>query len=408
MSYDNSIVTANIHEAVRMQGGNGLSTPAFQPPLNFLIIFAWVNVESGVEALVCNGEVLTKTKLRADFLRIIGRKSYFHRVLMKPAPLEIQAQALSSDEIKVGLDVSLKYEVIDPIYAASTQDPLEELSNLLIGVTAESMRRFTSNEVISADDQVKQLIKSKLNSSPIVSNHYRIVEILKVMPTIDESLINIRKQIKEATEKATLIEAQGQNKEIESVSNLKIARLEAQLQEEIKNLDHEKEIQKMRIQSSTEIAKAGLEALGTIGSGGIDPRGVVKDVMGVFMPPGQGLRDNFTLESGIEAKKITTAASSPANKPGQYEKEIQAFNSVKEKLGIISFNVIESNEAISGAVIQFHDFEIIFTCSPEYPMKQPAAVIRRADGSEIYPENYWLEGATNLLAQAVGVIASQA
>lgn len=408
MSYSNSIITANIHEAVRMQGGNGLSTPSFQLPLDFLIIFSWVNVESGVEALVCNGEILTKTKLRADFLRIIGRRSYFHRVLLKPAPLEIQAQALSSDEIKVGLDVSLKFEVIDPIYAASTQEPLLELSNLLIGATAESMRRVNSTEVISADNQVKQLIKSKLTSSPIVSNHYRIVEILKVMPTIDESLINIRKQIKEAKEKTTLIEAQGQNKEIESVSNLKIARLEAQLQEEIKSLDHEKELQKMKIQSSTEIAKAGLEALGTIGSGGIDPRGVVKDVMGVFMPTGQGLRDNLTLESGNEAKKLIISTSTPANKPGQYEKEIQALNSVKEKLGIISFEVTESKEVISGAVIQFQDFEIFFTCSPEYPMKQPAAIIRHADGSEIYPENYWLEGATNLLAQAVGVIAFQA
>ena len=48
MPNDNSIITATIHEAVKLSGGNGLSTPPFQPPLNFLIIFSWVNVEQGV------------------------------------------------------------------------------------------------------------------------------------------------------------------------------------------------------------------------------------------------------------------------------------------------------------------------------------------------------------------------
>ena len=67
MITDNELVKLNISEAVTPPNGNGLSSRAFQPPFNFLFIFNWINVESGVESIAFDGHPITKTELKVIY-----------------------------------------------------------------------------------------------------------------------------------------------------------------------------------------------------------------------------------------------------------------------------------------------------------------------------------------------------
>ena len=72
MTLGKQLAEMPIFEVVRMPGGNGLASPTFQVPLNFLSVFGWQHVEQDVEALICDGEVITKTRFTTDWMRIIG------------------------------------------------------------------------------------------------------------------------------------------------------------------------------------------------------------------------------------------------------------------------------------------------------------------------------------------------
>lgn len=406
MPNDKAIVTAVIQEAVKMQGGNGLSSPPFQPPLNFMLIFAWINVENGVEALVSNGEVLTQTRLKSDFLRLMGKRVFFHRVLLKPAPISATATALSRDEMKVSINVSLKLEVLDPVYVASAQDPLGELTNLITGITAETIRFFESDELVSLDKEIKQMILAKLSESPVVSKHYSIIEILNVMPIVDETLIEIRRKIKAAESESGLIEVEGKNKVISANYEMLIEQDNVKLQEAVKDQDHARDMEKLKLESQTKVVEGLLNAFSEFGRSGISPGSSMKDLIGIFVQH-QADDSNYLLGGQQETKKLGSESNIPASVMNQKEKEIQALNSIKEKMGIVSFEVLGS-EKVNGAVVQCKGFEVLFTCPQEYPDKQPTAVIRRADGSEAFPSDYWVEGVNNLLAQAVVPIILQA
>ena len=408
MPGDKNLSTCSIQEAVLYKGGNGLSSPAFQPPLDFLLIFGWLNVEQGVEALVCNGEILDKTKLKSDFLRLVGRRSFFHRVLLKPAPLEVRTQALSNDHIDVELDVSVKYEVIDPIYVTSASNPKIELENLLTGVISECIHAYDSVEIISQNAGIKESIKLKLDKSHIIERHYAIVELLKVMPLIDKRLIDINLRTREALLEKDLLEAEGKNREVIAKHDLIIAQNEETFQEDIKQRDHERKMQEMQILERAAITKEALKALGEIGKSGIDPSNVAKEVIGSLVNPVQNRRIGPQIPAGMASAQLEDGGHKEEEKSKQFiDREYQALQSIKEKLGITSIEIPPSDTTIKGAIIQFHDYEIIFVCNAFYPDEKPDALVRYRDGTEIVPEEYWIEGVSNLLAQALLVIVNQ-
>lgn len=404
MSSDSSISFMAIQDAVNQSGGNGLCSPAFQPPLDFLIVFGWQNVEQGVEALVCNGEVIPHTKLKSDFLRLIGRRSFFRRVLLKPAPLTIISEALSKDELKVSLEITVKYEVKDPVYVSSLQDPIAELSNMLEGVTAECIRAKTSNELVGSQGNLREWLLERLSPSALIKDKYTINDVLKVIPTIDELYIEVRRQTNEAILKKGLVDADGENRKIEAKYNLDIKRQEVELQTQIDQKEHERVMEKLELEKRAEVAKTAIAALGQVAGSGIDPTRLAREVIGNLVDPLANHKHTIQLTEGEVESNILPRLGTSSH---PQEAESKAIESIMGKVGIQTFEIMPSGNNIGGAIIQTPTFDIIFKCTEQYPADRPEAVVRFSDGDTLLPVDYWVDGVTNRLAQAILAIIPQ-
>lgn len=403
MATNQEIAQMPIQQVVLEPGGNGLASPAFQIPLNILSIFGWHNIEQGVEACVCDGVLVPSTKIKAELARMIGRKSFVRRVLLKPAPLEISAKGLTRDQLELTLNVAIKYEVRDPVYVASLSDPLAELKHFFIGITAECLRSRTFEEFISDEGDVRTDLYHRFQDAFIFSDKYNLGEVLKVIPTGDERLIEITRKTRAAAQTANLVDLEGQNREIEAAHKLNIARGEATLNEEIAQRKHEREKEIRELEAREEIMKTAIAALGKVAEAGIDPAHVTKEVFSAVVNSVQNTR----LASGTNPALPASPPAPPAVEVNQLEREKLAMASVKTQLGIVTYTILEMQSNIKGAIIQMPGYEIIINCSDAYPQEAPQVTIRMADGSVQTVEGYWISGVSNNLAQALFAIIPQ-
>jgi len=403
MATNQEIAQMPIQQAVLQPGGNGLASPAFQIPLNILSIFGWHNIEQGVEACVCDGVLVPSTKIKAELARMIGRKSFVRRVLLKPAPLEISATGLTRDQLELTLNVAIKYEVRDPVYVASLSDPLAELKHFFIGITAECLRSRTFEEFISDEGDARINLFHRFQDAFIFSDKYTLGEVLKVIPTGDERLIEIARQTRAAAQKANLVDLEGQNREIEAAHKLNIARGEATLNEEIAQRKHEREKEIRELEAREEIMKTAIAALGKVAEAGIDPAHLTKEVFSAVVNSVQNTR----LASSSTPALPNSPISPPAAETNQLEREKLAMESIKTQLGIVTYDILELQSKIKGAVIKMTGYEIIIKCTEAYPQEPPQVNIRMDDGSIQSVEGYWISGVSNNLAQALFAIVPQ-
>jgi hypothetical protein len=96
-----------------------------------------------------------------------------------------------------------------------------------------------------------------------------------------------------------------------------------------------------------------------------------------------------------------------AGKGSQLEIEKSALDSIKVSTGILTYEVLESQSKIKGALIQMTGYEILFKCGDDYPLESPQATLRFPSGRTETIEDYWIPGVSNSLAQAVLVIVPQ-
>lgn len=407
MRTDNELVKLSIQDAVSPPDGNGLSSRAFQPPFNFMLIFSWINVESGVESIVFDGHPITRTELKSDLLRLIGRKRYFHRVLLKPSPLNVQREAISKDQLHVQIKASVKYEVINPGYVCSIQSPLIELSEIVSQAIADCISKFDSNDLLSQNKQIRNYVHSTIQDSQIVKNNYEIIEVLQISPTIDERYIEIQNEISEAEARARLIDVDGGNRVKAAGYDTKIRKENEEVNQQILDKAHIRKVELTRIGENSETFRAGLDVLKGLAISGIDPTPIARNVLSFLDYQSKYHSGNPQIVSAEQTYLPSSIDSNTDLDAQQIEKEKVAFDSIKDNFGILTYDVTKKDKGLF-ALLQFERFEIHFVCGSNYPKEEPIATIRYLDETEKTPENYWIPGAYNLLAQALIQIISQA
>lgn len=401
MASDQQIAQMPIQEAVRQPGGNGLASPPFQIPLNILGIYGWHNIDAGVEACVCDGKMIPKTKVKSEFVRLIGRRSFVRRVLLQPTPLDFTCTALTKDELKITLSISVKYQVEDPVYVSSLSDPISELKNLFEGISSEFLRSDSFTVFIGDEGIMRTELKKRFQNSGMIKDRYTIHEILKAIPSGDESLIEIRRNTRVAAEKNNLIDEEGKNRELEAQHNMVIARGEAELNEEIALRKHEREKEIRELEARADIMKTAISTLGEVAKSGIDPTKLAKDVVGTLVDRVQNTR--LTSGTNTSTPEISSTTQTSAVSPLDVEKN--ALDSIKGHFGIVTCQVLESQSKIKGAIIQLENYELIFKCTDNYPQEAPEATVRFPDERMRKIEaEYWIPGVSNSLAQAVMVL----
>ena len=248
----NAIDPLSISEAVRPEkGGNGLASASYVPALNFLRTLGWLSIkDQDKECIVIDGKhVIRRTSLFFAPMLLVGKPINARRILLSPPPLEdIKATALTSDQLNLTLVVTVKYSVINPVYVASLAAPLAELTNLITGVIVERIHAHTLEDIVKDDGTLRQMLKRTISESVSIINRFRIDEVLKALPTGDERIIEIIRQTREAIQRKALHEQEGQNREIIAGTELIIKRMQAELEEEFTQKQHQREMEILRLQ----------------------------------------------------------------------------------------------------------------------------------------------------------------
>ncbi|NLS80074.1 MAG: hypothetical protein GXY76_22770 [Chloroflexi bacterium] len=393
----------SISEAVRQPGGNGLASPAFQASL-FFGVLGWQNVESGVEALVCDGELVPHTRTMADFMRLLGRRRFVRRVMLRPAPLEVSAAALTSDQRQLTLTIAVKYEVTNPVHVASLQSPLSELTNLAIGTVAEYIRTKTFGELVGGGDATRARLLECFGHVTSIRDGVAILEILKAEAVGDERLIEIERKTAEAKAAAALVDTEWRNHVIEAGYQEQIRRGQAAIEEERAQREHARDMEKMRLEKQAGLIEAGIATLGQVAASGMDPTRLTQEVANLWREQIQNPGQDGVKE--IASPKAT--AGLPEGKAALADTERTALASIKDSIKMVSYEVIESQGRVKGALIQMSGYEIVFSCDENYPQARPLVTVRYPDGRSLQPQVFWVPGISNSLAQAVLVVASHA
>jgi hypothetical protein len=250
---------------------------------------------------------------------------------------------------------------------------------------------------------LRESLRDSFQKASIFEGKYVFHEVLKAIPSGDESIIEIRRKTREATEQKGLLEVEGENREIEASHDLKIARQQASLDEEMAQHKHDREKEIRELEARSEIMKTAISTLGVVASSGIDPTKLAKDVVGTLVDRVQQAQFASASNPGL----LGNQKALPATEINQLEVEKQALESVKESVGIITYEILESQSLVKGAIVRMKDYEIIFQCGDNYPQGEPEATVRFPDNTTQTIDRYWIPGVSNSLAQAILAIVPQ-
>lgn len=404
MRRDEDLFRLPINQVVKLEGGNGLASPAFHAPLTFLGAFGWQHVEEGVEALVCDGEVVPRTHFTTDWLRTLGRRKFLRRVQLQPAPLtDVRATALTSDQIELTLTVSVKYEVVDPGYVASLQDPIGELTNLVIGCAAEFIRSKSFESTVGDEGRLRPLLKQVLEREPSIRGRYSIVQILKALPSGDDRLIEIVRQRRIAAAEHGLTEERGKNRLIEAQYDQQIAARKADLQEMMADRQHGRQMEELHAKLAAETQQSFLQAFADIAAAGMDPSKLaplLTSDRSSVKTQGRGLLE--------DRSQPIPESNRGGDQDSPVERERAALASVQAAGHIDSFELLLAGGELVGAIATAPSYEVVLRCGETYPADAPEVTVRFKDGSSFSPSLHWISGVNNMLAQALVAVLPQA
>lgn len=396
--------TMPIDQVVQLPGGNGLASPAFQAPLNFLGIYGWQHVEQGVEALVCDGEVITKTRFSSDWLSAVGRRRYLRRVLLQPAPLQgIKATALTRDKFNVTLTVSVKYTVGDPVHVASLQDPITEISGALIGCASELARSMTLEGILGDTGEMRHDLQQRLGSEPGLAGWYHIVQVLSITAQGDERVLEVDRQRRVVEGERGLVNARGENDLIAAQYAAQITAGQARIEEMRADRAHAREMEKLTAEFAAQGQQALFAALGSVAAAGMDPGRLAE----VFRSTPQiaagqpAMAARKALPDGAELRE-DPARTDPV------ERERALLASIQTSGHIQSFDVFGSGGNLEGVIVQTGRYEVVMTCPTDYPSVPPEALVRYQDGTSFTPTVPWIVGVSESLAQVLLAVLPQA
>lgn len=399
------IAQMSIDQAVQLPGGNGLASPAFRAPLDFLGIYGWQHVEQGVETLICDGEVVGRTRFTSDWFSVIGRRRFLRRVLLQPAPLvDIKASALTRDQLSVTVRISVKYALLDPVHTASLQDPIAEIIGTLTGCTAELIRSITLDQILGDAGGLREELKQRLEKEPGVGDWYEIVRVLSMIPEGDERLIEVGREQRLAEEERGLVEAQGENELIAANYQRQIEARRAQLEEMRADREHQREMERRTAQYAAQSQQALLNALGNVAAAGMDPGKLAE----VFRDAPQLERADRSSTTERRALADGSVPASDQTDLGPVEREQAALASVQADGHIQAFEVFEAEGELQGAIARLERYEVVLTCDSDYPRTSPEVLVRFRDGTSITPNVPWIPGVSHSLAQVLLAVLPQA
>jgi hypothetical protein len=396
--------TIDIKDAVlRSRGGNGLASANFAPALSRLRVVGWVNVpDEGGECVVVDGRrVLRKTQLLIAPSRLLGRPINARRVMLKPALLEVESKALTSDQLELKLKVSLNYTVKDPVYVASAQDPIAELQNLLVGVAAEHIRAETLESIIADDGAGRQSLKQRLEKAPSVKGRFTIVEILSALDEGDERIIEIIRQTREAIARRGYVDKLGEIRLAEARVQQQIQRYEDELQEKKAQSEQVRKIEIANVQNETAIKLEMIRAMAQAAASGV----VNMEVLKVFSEMVRGR--NYQTAPQL-------AAAAPKSE-GLIVSERRVLEELRDQLGIVDIELLpdpaNAKQPKTGR-ITFQQFEVLIECPEGYPQKAPNVKLHSNGASQTvtvpWSDKSDLASATvSTYMQAQGIFASQ-
>ncbi len=374
----------SIEEAVKENnGGNGLASSPFNPTLKWFNLLGWINVkEPEKEAVVIDGiKTIKKTQLYFAPMRLLGKPLNARRVLLSPSPLvDIKANGLTSDELDLTLVITVKYSVINPAYVASLSAPLSELKDIITGTLIEQIHSSTLEDIVKDDGTLRLAIKAQLDTSSTIINNYKIEGVLKALPTGDERIIEIIRQTREAYQKKALLTQEGQNKVIAAGYDIEIEKAKVTLQEEIKQLQFEREKELLKLTSEFQVMQETMRSIAQIAASGVSPAAALKEIRTLFVEREQEPIQALLRHSDEPLIKI----------------EQEQLQSISEKFGFKSF-ILEpypgKNEQPGKAVIVLDDYSILLNCSPEYPSVPPTVQMKIEGISPIELIVAWFSGS---------------
>jgi hypothetical protein len=372
-SVSTSAATIAIGDAVKStSGGNGLASAAFTPALAWLGIAGWVEITSpGMECVVVDGrQVMRKTQLLIAPSHWLGRPINARRILLQPAPLDVEAKALTRDQLELTLKVSVKYTVKNPTYIASVQAPLSELENLVIGVAAEHIRAETLESIVTDDGALRQALRLRLENAPSLKGRFTFIEVLKALPTGDERMIEIIRQTQEVIAKREYVEEMGRNRVAEAKVQQEIERLQADLQEEKAQRDHARIMESATAQNDTTIRIEVIRAMAQAASSGLGNA--------------EALRIFSQLVRGPNYQTAAQLAAASPKSEGLIASERRALEGLRDQLGIVNIE-LQSDPSNVGrpknARITFPKFDVLMDCPTEYPKKAPSVKLHTTEGA---------------------------
>lgn len=387
-----------ISEAVSpANGGNGLVSAPFQPRLPWLGVAGWIEIkDAGKECVVIDGRrVYDHTALLIAPSRLVGRPVSARRVLRQPAPLtDVSAPSTTADKLNLTMVVSAKYEVLDPIYTASLQAPLKELADLLVGAVRNFVPSETLENILANEGELNERMRERVSVSPSILGKYRIVEILKAMPTGDQRIIDIINQTRATIQKRALITQEGENRRLQAETDLEIQRRMKEQEDEFRARDHQRELEVIRLRDTGETQRQMLQMIGAIAAAGIDPTHAMT-----------ALGRIRSLYSGATA---LPAPAQPEPSVTLVELERRALGEVSAELGVRSFSVEAAAarpDCPASAWVALDGHNLLLECPAEYPVAAP--IVRIQTGAQP-PQRVtipWIPGKR--LADAVISAAAQ-
>ncbi len=387
-----------ISEAVLpMHGGNGLVTQSYEPGLSWLGLIGWIEIKDpGKECVVVDGRrIIRKTELYIGPMRLLGKPISARRVLLQPAPItDISAKSLTRDQWELALVVSAKYEVINPVYTASLQAPLDELGNRVVGAVAEYIRSDDLTNIVKDEGALRATMQQTLESAPSIAGTYHIVEILKALPTGDERVIEEIRRARVAQAQSAVIAAEGANEVARAQYLTEIQRKNAVLSEEVANLQHARDMERLGMEQTFETQRELLRAVGMIAAAGIDPARAIERIRAVVLaPPAPPALTTATEPTAVQLMALEEARLQEA----------------QDVLGLKKF-MLKANANGSGrpvsAQLTFENFSVDIQCPPEYPDAPPVVWVQSRGGEPAPLVVPWSKG-NNLVDVAI-VAAMQA
>lgn len=355
-----------IEEAVSVKkGGNGLASQAFPLRLAWLGLLGWVEVEPDKECMVVDGQrVIWKTSLQFLPMRLLGKPTIARRVLLAPEPQEIPSvEALSSDQWNAKMNAKIILRVKDPLLVRS-EKPLEELKQMAQGVIAEHIRTHKRDILISDTGALRQALGMRLREQRALQG-LEIIDVPNAV-TVDERVIETHRR--EIIERATadLVQRAGENKLTEAEYADRIARLNADLEESLKDLEHQRDMERRQLEARAMTLQGVITAVGQIAASGLDPSNAIKEIKDLVLPS-----EPAPTPGPPPAQPAISATS-------RLTTERQMMSESQSDLGILEFSItpnVSDPNSPGEAHITFPNHILHIVCSADYPAAAPTVQV---------------------------------